>query len=138
MIEQNKDRTQYRVLTPQHSRNECNHYTCHCKHRVKGGRKERGAGREIGRTITLNCSVCACVSVRVCVRKENESLHVCCMTVKAYPGEDILTNTAGENTKSSAMFHKLTSKTSAKKTNNIKDQDVFLLARWLIQLSCLW
>lgn len=42
VIEQNKDRTQYRVLTPQHSRNEWNHYTCHCKHRVKGESEGEG------------------------------------------------------------------------------------------------
>lgn len=44
VIEQNKDRTQYRILTPQHSRNQWNHYTSCFKRRIKEG-WGRGAGR---------------------------------------------------------------------------------------------
>lgn len=90
VIEQNKDRTQYRVLTPQHSRNESNHYTCHCKHGVNkgaGGTEGRGGG-EGHRRCRYTRSECVCVSVCVCAcvnksgekgerKKEMRSLRVC-------------------------------------------------------------
>lgn len=75
VIEQNKDRTQYKVLTPQHSRNEWNHYTSHCKHGVGEGRRERGTGegnREDHYTRLQR--VCTCVTVRIhmCVSVNNK------------------------------------------------------------------